>query len=109
MAPPSHNPHGLVPSLPSGGAPPGPRLPAARPLTSGCISECAVGTWNRSISSIMVPAGERARGRARPGTPTGPRGAAAPEARQMMQTRPPLTSRADKRTEGWTGGERLAG
>lgn len=86
---PSHNPHGLVPSLPSGGAPPGPGLPAARPLTSGCISECAVGTWNRSISSIMVPAGERARGRARPGTPMRPRGAAAPEARQMMQTRPP--------------------
>lgn len=106
---PSHNPHGLVPSLPSSGAPPGPGLSAARPLTSGCISECAVGTWNRSISSIMVPAGERARGRARPGTPMGPRGAAAPEARQIMQTRPPWTGRADRRMEGWIGGERLAG
>lgn len=44
---------------PQAAPPPGPGLPAARPLTSGCISECAVGTWNRSISSIMVPASER--------------------------------------------------
>lgn len=78
-APSPHCPPGLIPSLLLKAAPPpGPGLPAARPLTSGCISECAVGTWNRSISSIMVPVGERARGRARPGTPTGPRGAAAP-------------------------------
>lgn len=78
--------------------------------SSGCISECAVGTWNRSISSIMVPAGERARGRARPGTPTGPRGAAAPGARRVVQTRPSRTSRAGRgrADAGVGGGERFA-
>lgn len=35
-----------------------PPAPPRPPLTSGCISARTAGTWNRSISSIMVAAGQ---------------------------------------------------
>lgn len=41
------------------------RGPARPPLTSGCISARTAGTWNRSISSIILAAAPGAAGGAR--------------------------------------------
>lgn len=61
------------------------RGPARPPLTSGCISARTAGTWNRSISSIILAAAPNAAGGARGAERAGAGGSSGAERGQRQR------------------------